>query len=142
MNHKKQTMKSYMSLIFSGLSVFLYFMKFSNSTNALINTNNGDVMCIEIKEINSKCKFCNQQELDCASMGIMDGVLSSPTLSLSNLVPNQTSIINLSRNELTYLNIDSHGIKVFQHIIYLLFFICFLKLFKPGRNYENIWICL
>ena len=81
-------------------------MKFSNSTNALINTNNGDVMCIEIKDIHSKCKFCNQQELDCASMGIMDGILSSPTLSLSNLVPNQTSIINLSGNELTYLNID------------------------------------
>ena len=35
-------------------------------------------MCIEIKDINSKCKFCNQQELDCASMGIIDGILSSP----------------------------------------------------------------
>ena len=49
----KQTMKSYVSLIFSGLSVFLYFMKLSNSANTLINTNNGDVMCIDIKDINA-----------------------------------------------------------------------------------------
>ena len=66
--------------------------------------NNDDFLKCEKKDI--KCKYCNENELDCTSRGILDGMLTSPRFSLATFVPNHTTVINLSGNELTYLSVD------------------------------------
>ena len=72
--------------------------------HATKNINNEYPKCKETADF--KCKYCDGWELDCSSRGILDGMLTSPIFSLSTFVPQHTSIINLSRNELTYLSVD------------------------------------
>ena len=72
-------------------------------THASKNINDNYPKC---KETDFKCRYCDEYELDCSSRELLDGMLTSPTFSLSTFVPQRTSIINLSRNELTFLSVD------------------------------------
>ena len=75
----------------------------NNSTYALEDRSYKSPMC---RTMDFKCKFCDNHELDCSSTEIADGMLTSPMFPLSTFVPNNTTIINLSGNSLTYLSID------------------------------------
>ena len=85
---------------------FVFVMFANNLTFAKMKSKMESLMCEEIRGNRFECKFCDKQELDCTSRGIIDGLLTSDTFSLSNFVPNHTKIINLSGNELTYLGVD------------------------------------
>ena len=73
-------------------------------THAIKEINDNDSPKCEKKDF--QCKYCDENELDCVSKGILDGMLTSPRFSLATFVPNDTAVINLSGNELTYLSVD------------------------------------
>ena len=75
----------------------------NNPTYAIKDDRYNSLMC---NEIDFQCKYCDNHELDCTSRGILDGMLTSPMFSLAAFVPNNTTVINLSGNALTYLTID------------------------------------
>ena len=74
--------------------------------NAIKETNDDNNESLKCEKTDFKCKYCNENELDCTSKGILDGMLTSPRFSLATFVPNHTAVINLSGNELTYLSVD------------------------------------
>ena len=73
-------------------------------THAIKETNDNDTPKCEKTDF--ECKYCDENELDCSSKGILDGMLTSPKFSLATFVPSHTAVINLSGNELTYLSVD------------------------------------
>jgi len=73
-------------------------------THAIKETNDNDSPKCEKTDF--ECKYCDENELDCSSKGILDGMLTSPKFSLATFVPSHAAVINLSGNELTYLSVD------------------------------------
>ena len=88
-------------------------------THAIKETNDNDSPKCEKTDF--ECKYCDENELDCSSKGILDGMLTSPKFSLATFVPSHTTVINLSGNELTYLSVDYNDMWTNRSIQQLVF---------------------